>query len=155
MDAHQFVKKHGIVMVSAKHEGIPSIAAEIAGEPIKGSWWAHPKSQEIYRVLVKLDADEDVVTTRLVDGKLTMVHKRLWPALAALMKAGRLDAKRLTRVESEHTEKGSHENRETPVAKWMPQMELPDPQEAVRQLGNLADELLKRGDGALRARHQR
>ena len=142
MDAHRFVKKHGIVLVSAKHASIPSVAAEVAGQPIRGSWWAHPRSQEIFRVLVKLDADEDIVTTRLFDGKLTMVHKRLWPALAALMKAGQLAAKRLTKVEQEHTEKGSHENRETPAAKWMPQMELPDPQEAVRQLGTLAGLLL-------------
>jgi len=143
MDAHQFVKKHGIVLVSAKHDSIPSVAAEVAGQPISGSWWAHQKGQEIFRVLSKLDGDEDIVTTRLIDGKLTMIHKRFWPALAALMKAGKLDAKRLTKVESEHTEKGSHENREIPAAKWMPQMELPDPQEAVRQLGKaLAETLL-------------
>ena len=138
MDAHRFVKKHGIVMVSAKHASIPSVAAEVAGQPIRGSWWAHPKGQEIFHVLAKLDEDEDIVTTRLIDGKLTMIHKRFWPALAALMKAGRLDAKRLTKVESEHTEKGSHENRETPAAKWLLGGNLPTADDAVRELGPLA-----------------
>src|ERR1041384_7056816 len=142
MDAHQFVKKHGIVMGSAKHDGIPSVAAEIAGQPIKGSWWAHPKGQEIFRVLSKLDGDEDIVTTRFIDGKLTMIPKRLWPALAALRKAGKLDAKRLTKIEQEHTEKGSHENRETPAAKWLPSMKLPAADDALRDLGPLATSVL-------------
>ena len=135
MDARRFVKRHGIVMVSAKHAAIPSVAAEVAGQPIRGSWWAHPRSHEIFRVLVELDADEDVVATRLVDGKLAFIHRRLWPALAALVKARQLDARRLAKVEQMHTESGAHRTFETPAAQWLPKTKLPDPREAVRQLG--------------------
>jgi hypothetical protein len=85
-DARAFVAEHGIVLASARHAVVPSLAAAIAGEPIRGSWWAHPKSHDIFRALSALDDDPEVVFTKLVDGKLTLVHRRLWPALAALVR---------------------------------------------------------------------
>ena len=44
-DALAFVERHGIVLESARHAAIPSLAEAIAGEPIRGSWWAHPKGR--------------------------------------------------------------------------------------------------------------
>jgi hypothetical protein len=144
MNPLTFVARHGIVMQSAHHATIPSLAEAIAGEKIRGSWWAHPKSHDIFRALTSL-AERDVVFTRLVDGKLTLVHRRLWPALAALVRAGRLEAARLTRVEQEHTASGKHVNHETPLAKWLPKnLKLPSESAALKALGeSLAESLLR------------
>jgi hypothetical protein len=156
MNARAFVEKHGIVLVSARHATVPSLAAAIAGEAaasFRGSWWAHPKSHEIFRALAALDDDEDVVFTKLVDGKLTIVHRRLWPALAALVRAKKLDAARLTKIEQEHTTSGKHVNHETPLDEWLPKkLKLPSVDEALSQLGEpLAASLLRRGGAAPRS----
>jgi hypothetical protein len=145
MNPAAFVKRHGVVLVSARHATVPSLAEAIAGAPIRGSWWAHPKSHDIFGALTSLDDRDDVVTTRLVDGKLTLVHRRLWPALAALVRAGRLAAARLTRIEQEHTASGKHVNHETPLAKWLPRnLKLPSEPAALGALGeSLAASLLR------------
>jgi hypothetical protein len=61
---------------------------------------------------------EDVLVCRLVDDKLTLVHRRLWPALAAA--APCIAPSRLCRVTQEHTPSGRHVNRETPFPDWLP-----------------------------------
>ncbi len=152
MNPRRFVEEHGVVLVSARHATVPSFAAAVAGEAIRGSWWAHPKSHDIFRALTALDDCDDVVFTRLVDGKLTIVHRRLWPALAALVAAGKLEAARLTRIEQEHTASGKHVNRETPLQKWLPRMKLPSVEKALSQLGEpLAASLLRPGGAAPRS----
>jgi hypothetical protein len=44
------VKRHGVVLVSARGP-VPNLAQAIAGAPIRGSWWGHPKSHQIFRVI--------------------------------------------------------------------------------------------------------
>ena len=39
----------------------------------------HPASHSIFDALNLLAASPDVVRMRLVNGKLTLVHRRLWP----------------------------------------------------------------------------
>src|SRR5205085_3076485 len=53
-----FVEQHGIVLASAKGP-VPSLAEAIAGEPIIGSWWSHPKAQVIFDALSEIDDDVD------------------------------------------------------------------------------------------------
>ncbi|HUR27834.1 MAG TPA: hypothetical protein VM509_06590 [Planctomycetota bacterium] len=67
----------------------PSVASLVAGEPIRGSWWSHPRGKEIFRRQRELEAHEDVLVVKLVDRKLTFVHRRLWPALLAVARARR------------------------------------------------------------------
>jgi len=55
---------------------------------------------------------------RLVDGKITYVHRRLWPALVAL--AGRFSKARLAAVKEVHTPAGKHKLLVTPFPKWVP-----------------------------------
>jgi hypothetical protein len=81
----------------------------IAGEPIRGSWWNHPASRSIFDALNLLAASPDVVRMRLVNGKLTLVHRRLWPALVRI--AGRLPAENLAAIHEEHTASGAHRER--------------------------------------------
>ena len=47
--AMAFVRRHGIVLVSAKGPA-PRLTEAIAGEPIKGSWWGHSKGHQIFAV---------------------------------------------------------------------------------------------------------
>ena len=53
----------------------------VAGEPIRGSWWAHRRGQEIFRALSALADDPDVVPCKGFDGKQRWIHRGLWPAL--------------------------------------------------------------------------
>jgi len=112
-----FVERHGVVLVSARGAA-PRLAEAIAGEPIKGSWWAHPRGRQIFRVLQALNDAPEVLVCRLVDDKLSLVHQRLWPALVRL--APRLPPERLARVTQVHTDKGHHEKREVPFPQWVP-----------------------------------
>jgi hypothetical protein len=112
-----FVREHGVVLVSAKGPA-PTLTHAIAGEAIKGSWWAHPQGKHIFAVLERVTDDPDVVVCRLAADKLTLVHRRLWPALAAL--SAEIPPARLCRVTQQHTASGRHVNIETPFAEWLP-----------------------------------
>jgi len=60
----------------------------------------------------------EVLVCKLVDGKVTYVHRRLWPAFVKL--AGRLGKDRLARVRDEHTATGAHRSRLEPFPDWVP-----------------------------------
>jgi hypothetical protein len=64
---------------------LPSATRSVAGEPIRGSWWGHPKGTLIYAALQEVAPD--IARVKLVGGKSTLVHRRLWPALAAVARA--------------------------------------------------------------------
>jgi hypothetical protein len=63
---------------------MPSVASLVAGERIKGSWWGHAKGREIWRALNEFTERRDVLTTRLVSGKVTFVHRSLWDDFIAI-----------------------------------------------------------------------
>ncbi|HEY8211301.1 MAG TPA: hypothetical protein VIG99_27645 [Myxococcaceae bacterium] len=73
----------------------------VAGEPIRGSWWAHPRGEEIFQALSALADDPDVVPCKGFDGKQRWIHRTLWPALVrasrerALFAAPSAEARRL------------------------------------------------------------
>jgi len=115
----KFVEQHGVVLASAKGP-VPSVAAAIVGEPIVGSWWSHPKGQQIFDALSTIDDDDDIRCFKLVDHKITFVHRRLWPALAKLAQAGVLDAERVTAIQQEHMPTGEHRNITMPFPDWVP-----------------------------------
>ena len=114
-----FVEKHGVVLASAKGP-VPSVAEAIAGEPIVGSWWSHPKAQAIFDALSAIDDDIDVRCFKLVDNKVTFVHRRLWPALVRLAREGRISADRAASIQQEHLPTGDHRNVVTPFPDWVP-----------------------------------
>ena len=66
---------------------LPSLAVIVAGEPIRGSWWSHPRSHQIFAVSTKLGDDPNAMTVKLVSGKVTFVHRRLWSALLAVARS--------------------------------------------------------------------
>ena len=117
VDVMAVLIEHGMLLQSA-HGPIPNVAELVAGDRIKGSWWAHPKSHEIFTELGHLDASPDVVRLRLVNGKVTLVHRRVWPALARL--ADRFTPKQLAALHEEHTASGAHKVQEQPFPDWAP-----------------------------------
>lgn len=112
-----FIRKHGVVLISARGP-VPTLTDAIAGERIRGSWWGHPKSGQIFRVLGAVRDSDDVLVSRLVQDKLTLVHRRLWPALVRI--AGRIPKRRLAHIREEHTARGHHRNVVTPFPRWVP-----------------------------------
>ena len=117
MDPMAALVDHGMLLESARGP-IPNVAELVAGEPIRGSWWAHPMSDEIFAAVNLLADSPDVVRTRLVNGKVTLVHRRLWPALVRT--ADRFPAKGLAAIHQEHTTSGAHRSDEQAFPDWLP-----------------------------------
>ena len=115
--ALEFIENHGVVLVSARGRA-PRLIDSIAGEPVTGNWWSHPRARWIYAVLSSACDSDEVLVCRLVDGKVTLVHRRLWPALARL--AHRFAADRVARVCEEHTASGRHVTHDVPFPDWLP-----------------------------------
>jgi hypothetical protein len=108
-----------VVLASARGP-VPSVAEAIAGAPIIGSWWSHPKGQAIFDALSDIDDSDDIRCFKLVDKKITFVHRRLWPALVRLAEAGVLAADRVESIQQEHLPTGEHRNFTTPFPGWVP-----------------------------------
>lgn len=115
--ALEFVQKHGVVLESAQGP-VPSLAAAVARGPIRGSWWSHPKSHEIFRLTRAVRESPDVLVCRLVDGKVTYVHRRLWPSVVRA--SSRLPKKRLAHVRESHASSGRHVTKELAFPSWVP-----------------------------------
>ena len=88
-------------MLQSARGPVPNLAEHIAGEPIRGSWWGHSSGHEIFAVLTRVLDSPDVIATRLVNGKITLIHRRVWPALVRV--ADRFPAERLASVDEVHT----------------------------------------------------
>src|SRR5712691_2005295 len=114
--AMAFVAAHGVVLESARGPA-PSLAEAVAGEPIRGSYWAHPKANDIFLCSRAIRKSADVLVCRLVGGKVTYLHRRVWPALVRL--AERFDAERLAAIQEVHTASGKHEVHTTAYPEWV------------------------------------
>ena len=112
----EFVRVHGIVLESAVGP-VPSLAAAIAGGPIHGSWWAHVRGREIFALTRAVRDSSDVLVCRLVEGKITYVHRRLWPALIRASK--RFPLEHLARVHETHTASGRHVSEDVAFPNWV------------------------------------
>jgi hypothetical protein len=62
----------------------PSLTTMVAGAPVRGSWWGHARGGEIYALANALEDHADVLAVKLLDGKVTFVHRRLFAALIAV-----------------------------------------------------------------------
>ncbi|MGH8122322.1 MAG: hypothetical protein ACREPT_06075, partial [Rudaea sp.] len=116
--ALDFIEHHGIVCEAARRAAIVSLADALAGETLSGNWWSHPRSQAIFTITRAVRAEPQVLVCRLVDGKISFVHQRLWPALVRL--ADRLPQKHLARVREVHTANGRHKIEEEHFPDWVP-----------------------------------
>lgn len=116
-EALAFVEKHGIVLQAARGS-VPSLAKAVAGEQIRGSWWGHPKGREIYGAAQAVCESPDILVCKLVEGRITYVHRRLWPALVKL--ASRFPRAQLARVWDEHMPSDAHRSRRVAFPIWVP-----------------------------------
>lgn len=117
-EALRFVEKHGVVLESARHPRIPSLAEAVAGAPIRGSWWSHPKGKAIFAATRAMRESPEVLVCRVIDGKVSLAHERLWPALVKL--AGKFPRKDLARIRETHTASGAHRVENVAFPKWVP-----------------------------------
>lgn len=113
-----FIKRHGIVAEAVRRRTIASLADAIAGEPLTGNWWSHPKAKAIFALTRAVRDSPQILVCRLVDEKITFVHERLWPALVRI--ADRFPPKQLARVSEVHSASGKHVLEETPYPDWVP-----------------------------------
>jgi hypothetical protein len=111
-----FVDQHGVVLEAGRGP-VPSLVEAIAGESIRGSWWGHPKGREIFRASRAVRDSADVLVCRLLEGKITYVHRRLWPALVRL--ADEIGPRRLDAIREEHTPSGAHKLVTTTFPVWV------------------------------------
>jgi hypothetical protein len=136
-EALKFVRRHGVVLEAGRGP-VANLADAIAGGPIRGSWWGHPKGKLIFRLTRDVRDAAEILVCRLVEGKITFVHRRLWPALVKM--ADSFDRDRLAALHEAHTALGAHKILVTPYPKWVPpatrsQALKLSADEAARQLG--------------------
>ena len=112
-----FVRKHGVVLEAGRGP-VPSFADAVAGSPIRGSWWGHLKGREIFTLTRAIRDSKQVCVCRIVGGKITFVHRRLWPALVCI--APHFPQRQLARVTEVHTASGRHKLLEQAFPEWVP-----------------------------------
>jgi hypothetical protein len=116
-EALTFVTTQGVVL-EAGTGPVPSLVEAVAGGQIRGSWWAHPQGRQIFAVTRAIRDRPDVLVCRLVGGKITYVHRRLWPALVRVAK--RFPIADLAQVLEVHTASGKHVTQEIQFPDWVP-----------------------------------
>lgn len=140
-EAIEFVREHGIVLEAARGR-VPSFSDTVAGAVIKGSWWGHPQGKLIFHLTRAVRDSGDVLVCRLIDGKITYVHRRLWPALVRL--APRFKKEDLAALRDVHTASGTHTLVTTAFPEWVPEdvaavARALSEQDARRQLETILD----------------
>ena len=122
-DVRRELERIGLLMLQDKK--LPSVVGIITGESLSSSWWSHKRGQDIFNCLSSI---EDVaIATRLVAGKVTFVHRRMWPALLGVAmsrspwqmppanaKTKDLQERLTVFAEDVHTQGGRHEMRLQP-----------------------------------------
>jgi hypothetical protein len=63
---------------------LPNVVGIVTDESLRTSWWSHPKAHLIFAVLSELAEHRDVLFTKLLHHKDTLVHRSLWPAILAV-----------------------------------------------------------------------
>lgn len=79
------LKEHGLLLQTDRQ--LPNVCALVVGGPVRGSWWAHPRSHDIFRVSCALGDHPDVLITKLISAKTTYVDRAVWPAVIAAGRA--------------------------------------------------------------------
>ena len=114
--ALDFIRYHGVVLEAARGAE-PSLAELVAGEKIRGSWWAHPEGQAIFELIQKIRNSRAVLICTLVNGRITYIHRRLWPSFVRL--SDRFPARSLDKVNEVHLPSGRHKRDDVPFPDWV------------------------------------
>jgi len=79
------LEKYGLLLQADAH--LPNVCALVAGASIRGSWWAHPRSHDIFRINCALADHQDVLIAKLVSGKITYIDRSLWSQVVTIGQA--------------------------------------------------------------------
>ena len=71
-------------LLLTQDKALPNVVGILTGESLRNSWWSHPKAHLIFSVLSELADHPDVLFTKLLYRKDTLVHRSLWPAVLAV-----------------------------------------------------------------------
>jgi hypothetical protein len=86
--------------VVAPWRDLPSLVTAVVGGPTGGSWWGHEQGPLIYDCLMALQHTGDVLSTKLVAGRVTLLHRSLWPALVRVVTDARWRARGATKLDA-------------------------------------------------------
>lgn len=85
------------LLMLAPHPPLRSLVEEIGGPGITGNWWGHAAGGLIFKLSSDLADHPDTLVVKLVAGKVTYVHRSLWPALLRVAVDPSRRAERLVR----------------------------------------------------------
>ncbi len=112
-----FIRYHGVVLEAARgHE--PSLVERIVGGRVKGSWWGHPQGHEIYDLTQRVHGSKAVLICTLAKGRITYIHRRLWPFFVCMVH--KFPPHALDKVRQVHMENGRHRREDIPFPAWVP-----------------------------------
>lgn len=80
------LESRGLLLKQDKR--LPNVVTLVTGESLSTYWWSHPAGRQIFAVLSRLADDPDVLFAKLLFGKVTLVHRKLWPAFLAAATSG-------------------------------------------------------------------
>ena len=73
------------LLMLADHAPLPSLVSAVAGQPVHGTWWSHPRANLIFELANAIEDSGEALVVKLVAGKVTFVHAALWPALCRVV----------------------------------------------------------------------
>src|SRR5688572_11292333 len=73
-----FAKLEENGMLMAWDSNLPDLTHTITNEKVRGSWWSHKLGHTIFAVSEMLVDHPDVLVMKLISGKVTYVHRKLW-----------------------------------------------------------------------------
>jgi L-rhamnose mutarotase len=81
--ARKWLESEGVVPLAAHVDGRTSLVEAITGERLKKSWWGHKDGKLIFNLASQLE--DEALGVKLFDGKMALVHRRLWPEVLAVV----------------------------------------------------------------------
>jgi hypothetical protein len=74
-----FMRLENLGLLLLSKSGLPNVVDLISKRgDLKGSWWSYPEAHTIFAVSELLEDHPDVMIMKLIDGKVTFVHRELW-----------------------------------------------------------------------------
>lgn len=91
----KWLKQNKVATLTPVDAKVSSLVEALTGEKVKGSWWGHPRAHLIYNTYQHLVRDPNVLTMKLIKGKVTFIHQELWASMlsAVLNQAWRQSAR--------------------------------------------------------------
>ncbi|TPI21094.1 hypothetical protein [Mesorhizobium sp. B4-1-1] len=90
-DAKIYLESHGLIPLSPA-EGLVSLVDLILGPGVTGNWWGHDRANDAYNAYSALANDPNVIVVKLIDYKVTLVHRNIWNPIFKIA----LDDKRIS-----------------------------------------------------------